>query len=195
MFDACGDVDGIADEGVFEFSAAADGSDDDFAGVEADADVDRITEGVVDQVTNTDGCAPNHKKPGDPQFSAADLAAMAQLLGRGHYGSIWRNKDGTPAEFTKARGKTGVLKDLGAMPIGARGWMRVAWKGGSAHVYAWEVTPDPKTGEPMLRFIDPQPGKLDVADYLDRAKAGSFYWLRVDKLVPTEDVLDLVKQS
>ena len=58
-------------------------------------------------------------------------------------------------------------------------------------MFSWEVVPDPETGKPTVVFHDAQNNDVDVADYLRDGKLGSLRWMRVDDLMPTQQVADL----
>ncbi|QDH92800.1 head morphogenesis [Gordonia phage Bakery] len=119
------------------------------------------------------------------------LRAQVQL---DNLADLWRERDGSKRLFQPTT-KTQLLTKLAAMQIGARGWISVRWKTGNAHIFSWQVVANHKTGQPELRFVDPQPGKTDVANYLDLAKQGGLTWIRVDDLMPTEQVRRMVQDS
>jgi hypothetical protein len=56
-------------------------------------------------------------------------------------------------------------------------------------VFSWQVIADPFTGEPAVRFVDPQSTDFDVSRYLGMAKNSGLTWMRVDDLVPSSEVL------
>lgn len=135
-----------------------------------------------------------HAGPNDsstPGFNASLTRAQAAAAGMDHYGRLWRRRDGSIPEFVKAVGKRSVLRSLASLPTGARGWLRVAWKMGGAHIFSWEVREE--RGVKVVRLLDGQPGILDVASYLDEAKGGSIYWMRVDDLMPVDDVRTMLE--
>lgn len=135
-----------------------------------------------------------HAGPNDgstPGFNASLTRAQADAAGMDHYGRLWRRRDGSSPEFVKAVGKRSVLRSLASLPTGARGWLRVAWKMGGAHIFSWEVREE--RGVKVVRLIDGQPGLLDVVSYLDEAKGGSIYWMRVDDLMPVDDVRKMIE--
>lgn len=134
--------------------------------------------------------------PGASRFSAmytySDYLATGRLHNYDHYGRLWRRRDGTVPEFVKSGGKVATLRAIGKLAAGARGWIRLGWKGGnSAHVFSWEVRME--NGVKVVRMIDGQPGLPDVGHYLDMAKSGSIMWMRVDDLMPIDDVRSMVQ--
>ena len=76
-----------------------------------------------------------------------------------------------------------VKRELKNAPDGARYGIYVAWKGrnGVAHVFIAE-----KQGG-VVRYIDPQPGRLDASGYFALGRPGQFDYLRMDNLDITAD--------
>lgn len=117
---------------------------------------------------------------------------------RGHielenYANQWRQADGSRREFQRAS-KGELIKTLEAMPVGSRGWVTTRWKKGGAHIFSWQVVED-ATGNPVMRFVDPQSGLLDAAGHLDRAKPDRIAWMRVDDLHPIDAVREMVSEA
>ena len=71
--------------------------------------------------------------------------------------------------------KNKVIQQMTDWGNGARAIVRVQWRGGaSGHVFIAE------NHEGDIKFLDPQPGKLDVGFYFDSAKVNQTYLLRTD---------------
>lgn len=109
------------------------------------------------------------------------------------FADLWRERGGGRRDFTQAT-PAAMKRDIAKLPIGARGWATVRWKGrrAGAHIFSWVVEAGPN-GKPVARFIDPQPGMLDASSHLPDARPKATYWMRVDDLVPTAEVLGMVR--
>ena len=90
---------------------------------------------------------------------------------------------GNPVSYTMNQTEAAVKRELKNAPDGARYGIYVAWKGRNrgAHVFVAE-----KQGG-VVRYIDPQPGRLDASGYFALGRPGQFGYLRMDNLDLTAD--------
>lgn len=90
---------------------------------------------------------------------------------------------GNPVSYTMNQTEAAVKRELKNAPDGARYGIYVAWKGRNrgAHVFVAE-----KQGG-VVRYIDPQPGRLDASGYFALGRPGQFGYLRMDNLDITTD--------
>lgn len=106
----------------------------------------------------------------------------------------WRNPDGSRhyRPIVQERTWTDVKREMAAWPDGARGWIRVTWKGrGAGHIFNVEKV----GGE--IRYVEAQSGQW-VKD-MDRVRANASpgkAWgvARMDDLEPTDTVLEFVNE-
>lgn len=85
-------------------------------------------------------------------------------------------------EYTFNQTAAQVKREIKNAPDGARYGIYIKWKGvKSAHVFVAEKV------DGVVRFLDPQSGKLDVSSYFDRGSAGKFGFFRMDDKQPTTD--------
>lgn len=106
----------------------------------------------------------------------------------------WRTKDGKIRQFYRAQLKTErsrnarTLKDMtDSVPEGARGFAMCDWKGRNAggHIWNWAKI----DGEIVFHEFQTKQGKIPVSRYMDRAKDGTLEMVRMDDMVPTDDIL------
>lgn len=96
-------------------------------------------------------------------------------------------------KFDRTSGKTQLqdaidtMKDWGA---GARAIIAVQWRSGGGHVFIAETT-----SGGSVRFVDPQPGRLNVTHYFDQAKPEWTELYRTDMATPTERLDLAVKKK
>lgn len=117
-----------------------------------------------------------------------------------HFNDLWRHHDGSMSEFSRvsqvdaklfgaARATSKAIMDTA--PVGGRGWVTVDWKGStSRHIFSWEVVE--VSGAKVVRYYDAQNGMGDCSDYFDDVEPNLINWMRVDNLMPTPRVADLV---
>lgn len=67
-----------------------------------------------------------------------------------------------------------VMAQMRSWGVGARAIVRVRWVNGGGHVFIAENRPE------GIKFIDPQPGQLDVVFYFNGVKVNGTYLLRID---------------
>lgn len=110
-----------------------------------------------------------------------DVTAVPRTEGRNGMSlstALRRQSDGEPPRFKYMKGNgTREMSELAkddSIPVGARGVMGAAWKGGGGHFWNWE-----KTAE-GIRFYDAQNGKMDALSYLKRVRPGQVGWMRTD---------------
>ena len=106
----------------------------------------------------------------------------------------WRTKDGNIRQFYRAQLKTPkarnarTVKDMTAsVPDGARGYAQCEWKGKNAggHIWNWEKI----DGEIVFYEFQTKRGRISAAEHLDDARDGSLQMIRMDDMVPTDEVL------
>ena len=106
----------------------------------------------------------------------------------------WRTKDGKVRQFYRSQLKTErsrnarTMKDMDAsVPDGARGFVTCDWKGKNAggHIWNWEK----KDGEIVFYEFQNKRGRIDSSTYLAKAKPGTLEMVRMDDMVPTDEVL------
>ena len=106
----------------------------------------------------------------------------------------WRTQDGNIRQFYRAQLKTPksrnarTVKDMTAsVPDGARGYAQCQWKGKNAggHIWNWEKI----DGEIVFYEFQNQRGRIAAAEYLEAARDGSLEMIRMDDMVPTDEVL------
>lgn len=106
----------------------------------------------------------------------------------------WRTQDGNIRQFYRAQLKTPksrnarTVKDMTAsVPDGARGYAQCQWKGKNAggHIWNWEKI----DGEIVFYEFQNQRGRIASAEYLEAARDGSLEMIRMDDMVPTDEVL------
>lgn len=66
-----------------------------------------------------------------------------------------------------------VVTQMRSWGVGARAIVRVQWINGGGHVFIAENRPE------GIKFIDPQPGRLDVIFYFNDVKVNGTYLLRI----------------
>ena len=108
--------------------------------------------------------------------------------------TAWRTKDGNIRQFYRAQLKTPkarnarTVKDMTAsVPDGARGYATCEWKGrnSGAHIWNWEKI----DGEIVFYEFQDKRGRIAAAEHLDDARDGSLQMIRMDDMVPTDEVL------
>ena len=101
----------------------------------------------------------------------------------------WVTPEGELPEF-QALAPKALEAQVAKWPVGARGWVRVVWRSGGGHIFNVEHTAE------GVRFLEAQRGnpEPDIAAYWANTKRGSTVLVRVDNLVPTDDVLELVNE-
>ncbi|WBF78972.1 capsid maturation protease [Arthrobacter phage Bolt007] len=115
-----------------------------------------------------------------------DVNAAAVPGGKGRYDSeylpMWKDPaTGRPPVYRKHATPEDLEADILARePDGARGTVKMIWKGGGGHVFNYERTGD------KVRFIEAQDASVDAAGHLGRAKAGTLAHFRMDHLEPTD---------
>ena len=106
----------------------------------------------------------------------------------------WRTKDGNIRQFYRAQLKTPksrnarTVKDMtDSVPDGARGYAQCQWKGKNAggHIWNWEK----KDGKIQFFEFQSQRGRIVSSEYLEDARDGSLQMIRMDDMVPTDEVL------
>lgn len=106
----------------------------------------------------------------------------------------WRTKDGNIRQFYRAQLKTAksrnarTVKDMTAsVPDGARGYATCIWKGKNAggHIWNWEK----KDGKIQFFEFQTKRGRIVSSEYLEDARDGSLQMIRMDDMVPTDEVL------
>lgn len=106
----------------------------------------------------------------------------------------WRTKDGKVRQFYRAQLKTPksrnarTIKDMTAsVPDGARGYAMCDWKGQNkgGHIWNWEK----KDGEIVFYEFQTKRGRIPTSDYMMDARDGSLEMIRMDDMVPTDEVL------
>src|SRR5699024_1946370 len=106
----------------------------------------------------------------------------------------WRTKDGKVRQFYRAQLKTAksrnarTVKDMTAsVPDGARGYAMCDWKGKHAggHIWNWEK----KDGKIQFYEFQTKRGRIPTSDYMMDARDGSLQMVRMDDMVPTDEVL------
>ena len=109
-----------------------------------------------------------------------------KVRGRIRYGNdCFTGADGKMADFTFFQTESKVKKEISNAPDGARYVVYVKWKrtyGNGAHVFIAEK----ENG--VVRYVDPQSGKVDVADYFGYGSPGRFGYFRLDDKKLTTDV-------
>ena len=108
--------------------------------------------------------------------------------------TAWRTKDGNIRQFYRAQLKTPkarnarTVKDMTAsVPDGARGYATCEWKGrnSGAHIWNWEKI----DGEIVFYEFQDKRGRIAAAEHLDDARDGTLQMIRMDDMVPTDEVL------
>jgi hypothetical protein len=121
--------------------------------------------------------------------TASALPDAYELAGRSHHLTLsnWRDAEGRTRTFTSTR-TSEVEQIVRSWPVGARGWVMVRWADSpSAHIFNVEHT------ELGVEFLEGQvSGSAD--DYLRRAEP-EVDIVRVDDLVPTDAVLEFIRES
>lgn len=144
-------------------------------------------------------CNPNYTKGGDYTWNCGYCSAAYEMRRRGFdveaqplHGllvSDWKNlfQGGKAYPFMKEKRVpivdtlTKQIKQL--HPDGSRGSVFVQWKTGSVgHFFSWEI----QNG--TVRFIDPQCGGTDAAEYFKRVKPESIIHMRWDDLQPSDAI-------
>ena len=106
----------------------------------------------------------------------------------------WRTKDGNIRQFYRAQLKTPkarnarTVKDMtDSVPDGARGYATCIWKGKNAggHIWNWEK----KDGKIQFFEFQTKRGRIVSSEYLEDARDGSLQMIRMDDMVPTDEVL------
>lgn len=106
----------------------------------------------------------------------------------------WRTKDGNIRQFYRAQLKTPkarnarTIKDMtDSVPDGARGYAQCQWKGKNAggHIWNWEK----KDGKIQFFEFQTKRGRIVSSEYLEDARDGSLQMIRMDDMVPTDEVL------
>ena len=106
----------------------------------------------------------------------------------------WRTKDGKVRQFYRAQLKTAksrnarTVKDMAqSVPDGARGFAMCNWKGKNAggHIWNWEK----KDGKIQFFEFQSKRGRIPTSDYMMDARDGSLQMVRMDDMVPTDEVL------
>ena len=118
-----------------------------------------------------------------------------------HFNDLWRHRDGSMSRFEKLApvdvkllgAEAAMTKAiLDATEVGARGWTTVDWiNSDDRHIFSWEVVAP--AGVPIVRYYDAQNAQSDAASYFATSK--NHTWMRVDNLVPTDDVRGLVDEA
>ncbi len=91
--------------------------------------------------------------------------------------------DGNPAKFVFRQTSSTIKKVLNSAPDGSRYTIYVRWKGRSngAHVFVAEK----ENG--VVRYIDPQTGRMDASGYFSQGSEGHFGYFRMDDKQLTTD--------
>ena len=106
----------------------------------------------------------------------------------------WRTKDGKIRQFYRAQLKTPksrnarTVKDMAqSVPDGARGYAQCQWKGKNAggHIWNWEK----KDGKIQFFEFQTKRGRVISHEYLEDARDGTLEMVRMDDMVPTDEVL------
>lgn len=106
----------------------------------------------------------------------------------------WRTKDGNIRQFYRAQLKTPkarnarTVKDMtDSVPDGARGYATCLWKGKNAggHIWNWEK----KDGRIQFFEFQTKRGRVISNEYLEAARDGTLEMVRMDDMVPTDEVL------
>src|SRR5699024_3206500 len=106
----------------------------------------------------------------------------------------WRTKDGKVRQFYRAQLKTArsrnarTVKDMAqSVPDGARGFATCNWKGKNAggHIWNWEK----KDGKIQFFEFQSKRGRIPASDYMMDARDGTLQMVRMDDMVPTDEVL------
>lgn len=106
----------------------------------------------------------------------------------------WRTKDGKVRQFYRAQLKTAksrnarTVKDMAqSVPDGARGFAACDWKGNNAggHIWNWEK----KDGKIQFFEFQSKRGRIPATEYLQDARDGTLQMVRMDDMVPTDEVL------
>lgn len=90
----------------------------------------------------------------------------------------------------------GLEENTSHLPKGARGFVRVAWEAGGAHIFNWEKTADEYV--PGLKFHEGQVEAVTSTQaraYFKRIKPGSVAWFRVDDAEPAAHIAVTVEPS
>ena len=100
---------------------------------------------------------------------------------------VWGNEcfvdaNGNRPSFTFGQSESAIRQELANAPDDARYIIYAAWKSGGAHVYIAEK----ENG--IIRYLDPQPGKMDVESYFSKGKPNKFGFLRIDDKGLTTDM-------
>ena len=140
------------------------------------------TTGGTPYHVNCQRCVPTYEmsRRGYDVIAKPKLAANNTVL----WGSEpFADSAGNPVSYTMNQTEAKVKRELKNAPDGARYGIYVAWKGrnGGAHVFIAE-----KQGG-VVRYIDPQPGRLDASGYFALGRPGQFGYLRMDNLDITAD--------
>lgn len=154
----------------------------------------------LDLQTAVQGANPNYTTGGAPYHVNCQRCVPAYEMRRRGYDVIAKPKPaanntvlwgsepfadsaGNPVSYTMNQTEAAVKRELKNAPDGARYGIYVAWKGRNrgAHVFVAE-----KQGG-VVRYIDPQPGRLDASGYFALGRPGQFGYLRMDNLDITAD--------
>ncbi|QNE90263.1 hypothetical protein H0194_04600 [Corynebacterium incognita] len=146
-----------------------------------------------DSRANQDLVASTHKARRDLERNPARPTTADIAIG------AWKTKDGQRRILVGAPeakkgiryGKNGATVKMfeDEMPDGASGFAVCKWKKDNAgHIWNWEKQ------DGKIRFFEAQTrrGFIDNDDYLPFASAGTLRMVRVDDLVPTDDVLKVI---
>ena len=154
----------------------------------------------LDLQTAVQGANPNYTTGGAPYHVNCQRCVPTYEMRRRGYDVIAKPKPtanntvlwgsepfadsaGNPVSYTMNQTEAAVKRELKNAPDGARYGIYVAWKGRNrgAHVFVAE-----KQGG-VVRYIDPQPGRLDASGYFALGRPGQFGYLRMDNLDLTAD--------
>lgn len=154
----------------------------------------------LDLQTAVQGANPNYTTGGAPYYVNCQRCVPTYEMRRRGYDVIAKPKPaanntvlwgsepfadsaGNPVSYTMNQTEAAVKRELKNAPDGARYGIYVAWKGRNrgAHVFVAE-----KQGG-AVRYIDPQPGRLDASGYFALGRPGQFGYLRMDNLDITTD--------
>lgn len=101
----------------------------------------------------------------------------------------WVQRDGQPhLRYFKQMTQRDVLAETAAWPDGARGWMRVSWRGGGGHI----INVEKVNGQ--VRFVDGQNGDIaiNMQHYLRNVEHDGWSVVRVDDLEPKDSVIEFI---
>lgn len=124
-----------------------------------------------------------------------DVTAAPIPGGRGigeseYVAARWLDPEGEPLKMTKQANADAAVRDLEAMPDGARGYIQVVWKAGGAHVYNWE-----KSGGTVHYLEGQNPAKPDASGHLARARSNGIWTARLDNATMRGDAAAVAVQT